>query len=176
MQGFADGNVAVIGHNSKKTMLCSNKEDRQKELGSTSSEGNGPGVPQGIGHRFEDSSGDGAQVAEGEVEEEEIHGSVEAVVTGYDSDDEAIAEEGSQVDGQEEPEVQELQLPLVCKFQEDELGDGAAIRHLLSLGKYSCPRRKKQWEFRGYVSEPFLADFPPATPPPPPFLSLGYFL
>ncbi|KAK4806054.1 hypothetical protein QYF61_007031, partial [Mycteria americana] len=88
---------------------------------------------QGIRHGFGDSGGDGAQVEEGEVEEEEVHGAVEAVVTGYGSDDEAVAQEGSQVDAQEEPEVQELQLPCVCKCQEEELGDGAAIRHLLPL-------------------------------------------
>ncbi|KAK4806056.1 hypothetical protein QYF61_007033 [Mycteria americana] len=71
-----------------------------------------------------------------EVEEEEVHGGVEAVVTGYSSDDEAVAQEGSQVDAQEEPEVQELQLlPCVHERQEEELGDGAAVGHLLSLCK-----------------------------------------
>ncbi|KAK4806100.1 hypothetical protein QYF61_010309 [Mycteria americana] len=123
VQGFADGNVAVIGHH----------EDEEKDLGSTSCIGDVPGVPQGIRHGFGDSGGDAAQVEEGEVEEEEVHGGVEAVVTGYGSDDEAVAQEGSQVDAQEEPEVQELQLPCVCKCQEEELGDGAAIRHLLPL-------------------------------------------
>ena len=82
-----------------------------------------------IGHSFGESGGDGAQVKEGEVEEEEVHGGVEAVVAGYGGDDEAVAQEGSQVDAQEEPEVQELQLPCVCECQEEELGDGAAIGH-----------------------------------------------
>ncbi|KAK4806082.1 hypothetical protein QYF61_010291 [Mycteria americana] len=100
MQGLADGKVAVVGH-----------------------DGDGPDVPQGIGHGFGDSGGDGAQVKNREVEEEEVHGGVEAVVAGYSADDEAVAQEGSQVDAQEEPEVQELQLPRVCKCQEEELGD-----------------------------------------------------
>ncbi|KAK4805357.1 hypothetical protein QYF61_003442 [Mycteria americana] len=90
---------------------------------------------QGIGHVFGHRGGDGAQVKEGEVEEEEVHRGVEAVVAGYGGDDEAIAQESSQVDAQEEPEVQELQLPRVCKCQEEELGDGAAVGHLLSLWK-----------------------------------------
>ncbi|KAK4805620.1 hypothetical protein QYF61_016470 [Mycteria americana] len=89
----------------------------------------------GIGHVFGHRGGDGAQVKEGEVEEEEVHRGVEAVVAGYGGDDEAIAQESSQVDAQEEPEVQELQLPRVCKCQEEELGDGAAVGHLLSLWK-----------------------------------------
>jgi len=93
-----------------------------------------PSVPQGIGHGFWDSGGDGAHIKEGEVEEEEVHGGVEAVVAGCGRYDEAVAEEGSQVDDQEEPEVQELQLPCVCKCQEDKMGDGAAVGHLLPLG------------------------------------------
>lgn len=56
----------------------------------------GPGVPQGIGHGFGDSGGDAAQVEEGEDEEEEVHGGVQAVVAGYGAEDEA--QEGSQGD------------------------------------------------------------------------------
>jgi len=52
---------------------------------------------------------------------------VEVVVAGYDGDDETIAQEGSQVDAQEDPEVQELQLLGVCKCWEEELGGGAAV-------------------------------------------------
>ena len=129
MQGFADGNIVVIGHDSEKTILPYHQEEKEKDLCSTSQVGDGPGVPEGIGHGFGESGGDGAQVKEGEVEKEEVHGGVEAVVTGYGGDDEAIAQEGSQVDAQEEPEVQELQLPCVCECQEEELGDGAAIGH-----------------------------------------------
>ncbi|KAK4805990.1 hypothetical protein QYF61_006967 [Mycteria americana] len=99
----------------------------------------------GTDHGFGDSGRDGAQVKNRELEEEEVHGGVEAVVAGYGGDDEAVAQEGSQVDAQEEPEVQELQLPRVCKCQEEELGDGAAVGHLLPSGhggllkKFSCP-------------------------------------
>ena len=127
MQGFADDNVVVVGHDGEKTILRSNQEDKLKDLGSTSCIGDGPGVPEEIGHGFRESGGDGAQVDEGEVEEEEVHGGVEVVVTGYDGDDETIAQEGSQVDAQEDPEVQELQLLGVCKCWEEELGGGAAV-------------------------------------------------
>ncbi|KAK4806640.1 hypothetical protein QYF61_022946 [Mycteria americana] len=142
VQGFADGNVAVIGHDGEKRNLCCNQEGKQKHLGSASCIGNSPGVPEGIGHGFGDSGRDGAQVKEGEVEEEEVHGGVEAAVTGYGGDDEAVAQEGSQVDAQEEPEVQELQLPCVREWQEEELGDGAAVGHLLPQGMGTCPKRK----------------------------------
>ncbi|KAK4806015.1 hypothetical protein QYF61_006992 [Mycteria americana] len=94
-----------------------------------------PNFPEGICHGFGDSGGDGAQVKNREVEEEEVHGGVEAVVAGHGGDDEAVAQEGSQVDAQEEPEVQELQLPRVCKCQEEELGGGAAVGHLFTLSK-----------------------------------------
>jgi len=125
VQGSANGNVGVIGHDSQKTVLFSNKED--KELCSTPCIGDGPSVPEGTGHGFGESGEDGAKVEDGEVEEEEVHGSVEVVVTGYGGDDEAVAQEGSQVDGQKEPQVQELQLPCVCVCQEEEVGDGAAV-------------------------------------------------
>ncbi|KAK4806063.1 hypothetical protein QYF61_010272 [Mycteria americana] len=126
VQGFADGNVAVIGHDGEERKLCTKQEEYKEDLCSTSRVGDVPGVPQGIGHGFGDSGGDGAQVKNREAEEEEVHGGVEAVVAGYGSDDEAVAQEGSQVDAQEEPEVQELQLPCVCKRQEEELGHPAA--------------------------------------------------
>jgi len=138
VQRFADGNVSVIGHDDEKTILPHNQEEKEKELHNTPCIGNGPDVPEGTGHGFGDSGGDGGQVKDGEVEEEEVHGGVEAVVTGYGSDDEAIAQDGSQVDAQEEPEVQELQLPRVCECQEEELGDGAAVGHLLPLHRGSC--------------------------------------
>jgi len=95
--------------------------------------GDGPGVAEGIGHGFGDSGGDGAEVEKGEFEEKKVHGGVEAVVAGYGSDDEAVGQEGHQVDGQEESEGQELQVPCVCKCQEEELSDGAAVGHLPSL-------------------------------------------
>jgi len=133
VQGSADGNVAVVGHDGQKTILCCEQEGKQKDLGSTSYIGNDPGVPERIGHGFWENGGDGAQVNEGEVEEEEVHGSVKAVVAGYGGDDEAVAEEGSQVDGQEEPEVQELHLRRVCKCQEREISDSAAIGHFVPL-------------------------------------------
>ncbi|KAK4806030.1 hypothetical protein QYF61_007007 [Mycteria americana] len=134
VQRFADGNVAVIGHDSKQIKLCTKQEEYKEDLCSTSCIGDCPGVQQGIGHGFGESGGDGAQVKEGEIKEEEVHGAVDLVVAGYSSDDEAIAQEGSQVDAQEEPEVQELQLPRVCEGQKEELGDGAVVAHLLPLG------------------------------------------
>ncbi|KAK4805999.1 hypothetical protein QYF61_006976 [Mycteria americana] len=136
VQRFADGQITIVCHYCEERILCCGQEEEEKDLCSTSCIGDGPGVPQGIGHGFGDSGGDGAQVKNREVEEEEVHGGVEAVVAGYSGDDEAIAQEGSQVDAQEEPEVQEMQLPpCVHERQEEELGDGAAVGHLLSLCK-----------------------------------------
>jgi len=65
------------------------------------------------------------------------------VVGGYDGDDEPIAQEGSHIDAQEEPEVQALQLPCVCECQEQKLSDGAAVGHLLPLGMVHYPKRKR---------------------------------
>ena len=59
---------------------------------------------------------------------------MQAVVAGYGCADEAVAQEGGQADAQQEPEGQELQLPRVCQRQE-ELADGAAVGHLLPVGR-----------------------------------------
>jgi len=144
VQGFADGNIAVIGHDGEDKILPYHQEEKEKELCSTSRVRNFPGAPQGIGNGFRKSSGDGAQVKESEIEEEEVHGGVEVVVTGYSRDDEAVAQEGSQVDDQEEPEVQKLKLPCICECQEEELGDGAAVGHFLPLGMVHYSKRKRQ--------------------------------
>jgi len=144
VQGFAGGNIAVIGHDGEEKILSRGEKGKEKGLYSTSQVGNGPAIPEGAVHAFRDSCGDGGQVEEGEVEEEEVHGGVEAVVAGYGSDDEAVAQEGSQVDAREELEVQELQLPCVCECQEEEVGDGAAVGHLVPLRTGTCPRGKRQ--------------------------------
>ncbi|RMB99205.1 hypothetical protein DUI87_24397 [Hirundo rustica rustica] len=54
---------------------------------------------------------------------------------------EAIGQEGSQGDAQEEAEVQELQLPCVCQCQQEEVADGAAVGHFFTLALESCSRR-----------------------------------
>jgi len=72
-----------------------------------------------------------------------MHGRVEVVVTVYGSDEVAVAQEGSQVDGQEEPEVQELQFLCVCECQEKELSGVGALGHLLLVGMEHCPWRKR---------------------------------
>jgi len=59
------------------------------------------------------------------------------VVAGYAYDDEAVAQEGSQIDAQEEPEVEKPQLPPLSKCQEEELAVGAAVGHLLSLNMWT---------------------------------------
>jgi len=144
VQRFADGKVAVISHDGEEAILCCDQEKEEKQLYSTSHVGDGHCVPEATGHGFGDSGGDGTQVKEGEIEEEEVHGGVEVVVAGYGSDDEAIAQDGSQVDAQEEPEGQELQLLCVCECQEEELGDGAAVGHLLPLSMEHCLKKKRQ--------------------------------
>ncbi|OPJ69200.1 hypothetical protein AV530_007043 [Patagioenas fasciata monilis] len=119
-----------VEHNREERIFCCDEEEKEKELSSTSWIGNVFGFPEGISHGFRNNDGDGSEAEEGEVEEEEVHGDVEVLVPGYGGDDEAVTQEGTQVDAQEEPEVQELQLPCVCECQEEELGDGAGVGHL----------------------------------------------
>ncbi|KAK4806041.1 hypothetical protein QYF61_007018 [Mycteria americana] len=130
------GQVRGDPQHSPEDLHIGQHEENKTSKNKKSTNHNKANFPERIGHGFGDSGGDGAQVKNREVEEEEVHGGVEAVVTGYSGDDEAVAQEGSQVDAQEEPEAQELQLlPCVHERQEEELGDGAAVGHLLTLCK-----------------------------------------
>ncbi|RMC03708.1 hypothetical protein DUI87_19700 [Hirundo rustica rustica] len=104
----------------------------------TSCIGDVPGVPEGIVRGFGDSGADGAEVGEGQVEQEEEHGRVQVVAIGCGADDEAVAQEGSQGDAQEDAGVQELLLPCVCQCQQEEVADGAAIGHLRWLAMGTC--------------------------------------
>jgi len=36
VQGFADGNIAIIGHDGEKRKLCCDQEEKEKDLCSTS--------------------------------------------------------------------------------------------------------------------------------------------
>jgi len=74
---------------------------------------------------------------------------VEAVVAGYGGEDEAVAQEGSQGDGQEEHEVQEPQLARVCECQQEELAHRAAVGHLLTLdtGIFEEEKKKNRTDF-----------------------------
>lgn len=85
-------------------------------------------------------------------------------------DDMSIAQKHSQVDAEEEPDVQELQLPRVCKWQEEELGDGDATGHLFHLVLGGFPKGKRERQFRGEFSERNLMHFSQNTPETAPSL------
>ena len=61
--------------------------------------------------------------------------------------------------------MQELQLPCVGKCQQDELGDGAAIGHLLFLGMGALfPKGKERLKLEQTVlskATPFFIEIPP---------------
>ena len=60
-----------------------------------------------------DRGGDEANVSQGEVGEEEVHGGVEVVVRGDSQDDEQVPQHGDQVHGQEEDKQQRLQFWII---------------------------------------------------------------
>ena len=68
VQGSADGNIAVIGHDGEEKVLSGDQQNDKKDLCSTSQVGDGPSVPEGVGHGFGENGGDAAKVKEGEVE------------------------------------------------------------------------------------------------------------
>jgi len=52
VQGFADGHIAVIGHDSEESIPSGDEEEKAKNLGSTFRIGDASGVPKGVGHGF----------------------------------------------------------------------------------------------------------------------------
>ena len=60
-----------------------------------------------------DCGGDETNVSQGQVEEEEVHGSVEVGVRDDSQDDEQVPKHGYQVHGQEEPKEKGLQVWII---------------------------------------------------------------
>ena len=128
-----------------------------------------PGAPEGIVHGLGDSGADGAQVSEGQAEDEADHGAVQVLAAGSGADDEAAAQEGSQGDAQEEAEVQEMQLPRVCQWQQEEVADGAAVGHCCVWPWAPVHGERtvtSQDRLLGAKAVPFPAHCPAGAPPP----------
>ena len=81
MQGMADGSVAVDSHGSQKQVVHVSKNYEEILLGQTLREGDqSVAGPQSLQH-FGGCGGSEAEVDQGELAEEEVHGSVEVDVS-----------------------------------------------------------------------------------------------
>ena len=80
VQGVTDGHIPVIGHDNKDEIIQHCKEHKKVHLGDAACIGNGFAVCLDVHQHLWDGGGGEADVYQGQVEEEEVHGCVEVGV------------------------------------------------------------------------------------------------
>ena len=124
----ADGNIMVIGHESQEDALSHTHTEDQVHLGHASDKGDNMVLHCQVDQHVWDGGGDEADIQEGQVAKEEVHGAVEPGVCPGDEDDEAIHGHGKAVEGWEEGKEQcPSGWGALLKAHEDKLSHGAAI-------------------------------------------------
>lgn len=95
----ADGNITVIGHESQEDALSHTHTEDQVHLGHARDKGDNMVLHCQVDQHLWDGGGDEADIQEGQVAKEEVHGAVEPGVCPGDEDDEAIHGHGKAVEG-----------------------------------------------------------------------------
>ena len=117
---FAHGHVAVVGHHGQKEALSTGTEGEEEELRGTTLNGDGALIaPQGL-QQLRDDNGGVANVQEGEVAEEKVHGSLEARVTLNQRHHAQVASQGDEIKEQKHKEETRLQLGPQLEPQQNE--------------------------------------------------------
>lgn len=95
----ADSNITVIGHKSQEDALGHTHREDQVHLGRARDKGDNVVLGHQVDQHLWDGGGDEADIQEGQVAKEEVHGAVEPGVCPGDEDDEAIHGHGKAVEG-----------------------------------------------------------------------------
>ena len=109
VQRAADGSMAIIGHHQEEGKLCASKTHNEKNLCGTSHEGDGVAAGWRIQEGFGFSDRDIADVNQGQILQEEVHGGSETLVHGGEGDNEEVPRQGCQVNEEEECGTQALE-------------------------------------------------------------------
>lgn len=91
MQGLADCHKAVIGHDSQQQALHTPQAQEQDQLQSTAHIADGLVRPAEVIEQLWDGATGEAEIQEGQVCEEEVHGGVQMLVQPGHQDDDAVA-------------------------------------------------------------------------------------
>ena len=127
VQRVADGNISIIGHHHKKKTFGDSKCQKQISLCHASCKGDGPGLIQevyeclwhcvaGIGH-----------IDNGQVGQEEVHGSVESGVQADHCKDSPIPQYGESIEEREKQKKNQVNPRAKTESQQDELCDCGLI-------------------------------------------------
>lgn len=95
----ADCNITVIGHESQEDALSHTHTKNQIHLGQAGGKGKSVIHDHQVDQHLWDGGGDEADIQEGQVAKEEVHGAAEPGVCPGDEDDEAIHGHGEAVEG-----------------------------------------------------------------------------
>ncbi|VTJ61530.1 Hypothetical predicted protein [Marmota monax] len=110
MQWVADGHKPIIGHHNQKHMIHITKKEKKRHLCQAAHIGDGSAVSLGVHEHLGDHGGDEADVSQGQVGEEEVHGGVEVGVRADSQHDEQVPKHCDQVHGQEQSKEEGLQV------------------------------------------------------------------
>ena len=113
VQWVTDGHKPVIGHHRQQHTIHTSKKDKNRHLCQAACIGDDSAVSLDVHNHLGDRGGGEANVSQGEVGEEEVHGGVEVGVRGDGQDDEQVPQHGDQVHGQEEGKEQRLQFWII---------------------------------------------------------------
>ena len=95
VQGPGDGHVAVKGHHREGEDVRAPEEVEEKHLREAAAEGDGLSLRKKVHQDLGGSDGGEADVQDGEVAEQEVHGGVQAGLAAHSDHDEEVAQHGS---------------------------------------------------------------------------------
>lgn len=127
VQRPADGKVAIKCHSRQEKAFRRAQGEEKVELEKAPREGDDLGVREDVSQHVGDSGGDIADLQEGEVGQQDVHGGVESLIPAHSTDDRAIAQEGQEVDNGEELEEEAPPLPGAREAQENEASADAGV-------------------------------------------------
>ena len=113
MQWVTDGHKPVISHHRQKHTFHTPKKARNRHLCQAACIGDDSAVSLDVHNHLGDRGGDEANVSQGQIGEEEVHGGVEVRIGADSQDEEQVPKHSGQVRGQEESKEEGLQVWII---------------------------------------------------------------
>ena len=114
VEGVPDGYVAVIGHGSQEAAVSYTQGKEEVHLGQTASRGDGAVVGQQVDQHLRYRDRGKAEVSKGQVDQQEVHGSVKGWTGSDGGHDESITQDARHIEDQEEHEKRSLLAGICC--------------------------------------------------------------
>ena len=122
VKGFADGHIAVIGHYCEQEDLSNTKEVKEEYLSHTALQGDGFNLGKQVCDELGGNSRGVADLHQGQVTQEEVHGGMQTLTDFDRQNNEAIAHHCGQVHRKKHCKAHPLHLWILEKTSENQLG------------------------------------------------------